>query len=158
MLLTHPILTVLATGENWRAMGCLSGRIAASEGDKQILASLLNDTLRKFFSKSHINRICLQKSLFRGLICVSWHGGKGRKNPLQFVHHVFPKHIFQCGPQQMKLNPTDPPLNPAPGRWTSCGSHLRSETTLQEVDPFQWISSMTFSDQKHHGICIFQYF
>ena len=149
MLLAHPILTVLATGENWRAMGCLSGRIAASEGDTQILASLLNDTLRKIFSKSHINRICLQKEFVSGSdLRVTWRKRKKKSTPV----------CSSCGPQQMKLNPADPALNPAPGRWTSSGSHLRSETTLQEVDPFQWIFSMTFSDQKHHGICIFQYF
>ena len=82
MLLAHPILTVLATGENWRAMGCLSGRIAASEGDKQILASLLNDTLRIFFSKSHINRICLQKKFVSGsdLRVMAWR--KRKKKPM----------------------------------------------------------------------------
>ena len=82
MLLAHPILTVLATGENWRAMGCLSGRIAASEGDKQILASLLNDTLRFFFSKSHINRICLQKEFVSGsdLRVMAWRKRKKKSN------------------------------------------------------------------------------
>ena len=49
MLLAHPILIVLA-GENSRAMGCLSGRIAASEGTNKF--SQRSTTLFENWSKS----------------------------------------------------------------------------------------------------------
>lgn len=116
MLLAHPILTVLATGENWRAMGCLSGRIAASEGDTQILASLLNDTLRKFFSKSHINRICLQKEFVSGsdLRVMAWRKRKKKSTPV--CSSCVPQtHLSMWSPTD-ETQPHRP--SPQPGTWS----------------------------------------
>ena len=94
MLLTHPILTVLATGENWRAMGCLSGWIAASEGTNKF-SQACSTTLFENFSA---NLISIESACKR--VCFGvWSACHGMEEKEEKIHGFAQLHrrMPPCG-------------------------------------------------------------